>query len=546
MKKFNNMKIGLKMSISFLIIIVLLMGVAFIGYFNTKTVNDGMTTMYADRLVPIEKLGHAESAFYKVRGEVLRFILLPQQRGEVELEINTQIAVVEDSIDAYKDTILVKEETDELAKFEIAFLAYKKSITDVLVKTKANTPLAEIVPLLDLGSAGSNARIVMSDSIENLIAINVDIANETSKQGTVTFENATMLLIGASFFALIIAMLISMLLSRSITNPITNIVKIAQQISNGDLTAALSSDQRDDEFGLLLKAFRNMQTMLRKSIGELTQMVSLISTSASEMLATTTQIASSSAETAASIMETTTTVEEVRQAAELSSQKAQIVSNNSSFVANNAEIGQKAVEKNIIGVDQIRVKMDIINQTIVRLNEQTQSIGGIIASVTDIANQSNLLAVNAAIEAAKAGDQGKGFAVVAQEIRNLAEQSKQATIQVRNILNDVQKATSNAAIATEQGSKACEDSVIQANQAGESIQTLAETSLEAVQSAVLIVASSQQQVVGMDQIVIAMEDINQAGNQNVSGMKQMELAAQNLHHLGNKLKELIERFNTKE
>src|SRR4030067_173625 len=105
---------------------------------------------------------------------------------------------------------------------------------------------------------------------------------------------------------------------------------------------------------------------------------------------------------------------------------------------------------------RIQEQMESIAQSIVRLSEQGQAIGEIIATVNDLAEQSNMLAVNAAIEAAKAGEQGKGFAVVAQEVKSLAEQSKQATAQVRTILGDIQKATSGAVMATEQGSKAGE------------------------------------------------------------------------------------------
>ena len=193
-------------------------------------------------------------------------------------------------------------------------------------------------------------------------------------------------------------------------------------------------------------------------------------------------------------------------------------------------------------MDRIREQMETITQTVVRLSEQSQSIGGIIASVTDLADQSNLLAVNAAIEAARAGEQGKGFAVVAQEIKSLAEQSKQATAQVRGILSEVQKATGNAVMATEQGSKAVQAGVTQASRAGEAIQVLTETSSVAVQTSIQIVTSSNQQVVGMDQIGIAMENINQAGSQTAASTKQMEIAARDLHTLGEKLKELVAQF----
>ncbi|MDO8706310.1 MAG: methyl-accepting chemotaxis protein, partial [Sulfuricaulis sp.] len=178
-------------------------------------------------------------------------------------------------------------------------------------------------------------------------------------------------------------------------------------------------------------------------------------------------------------------------------------------------------------------------ESIVRLSEQSQAIGEIIATVNDLAEQSNLLAVNAAIEANKAGEQGKGFAVVAQEVKSLAEQSKQATAQVRTILGDIQKATSTAVLATEQGNKAVEAGVKQTTETGESIRLLADSIAEAAQAATQIAASSQQQMVGMDQVALAMENIKQASVQNVAGTKQAEAAAQNLHELGQKLNDLI-------
>jgi methyl-accepting chemotaxis protein len=190
----------------------------------------------------------------------------------------------------------------------------------------------------------------------------------------------------------------------------------------------------------------------------------------------------------------------------------------------------------------IQNQMESIANTIVRLSEQSQQIGEIIASVNDVADQSNLLAVNAAIEAAKAGEQGKGFAVVAQEIKSLALQSKQATIQVRNILSDVQKATSAAVMATEQGSKAVENGVKQSTQAGESIRLLSQNVNESVQAATQIVASSQQQAVGMDQIGLAMNNVNQASAQNAASMLQAERAAKDMHELGQKLKQMVEQY----
>jgi methyl-accepting chemotaxis protein len=175
----------------------------------------------------------------------------------------------------------------------------------------------------------------------------------------------------------------------------------------------------------------------------------------------------------------------------------------------------------------------------IRLTEQTQDIGQIVTAVEDLSAQSHLLAVNAAVEAAKAGEQGKGFAVVAQEVRSLAQQSRQATTQVRAILKEIQKATSAAVMATEQGGKAVDTGVTQSTHAGESIRSLAESVHQAAQAASQISASSHQQLVGMDHVATAMESVRQAGTQNVDSARHLEAAARRLSDLGEKLRLLL-------
>ena len=281
---------------------------------------------------------------------------------------------------------------------------------------------------------------------------------------------------------------------------------------------------------------------LQKQTQEIMKVANILADSASEILAVTTQVASSATETATAVNQTISTVEEVKQTSQVSSQKAKYVSDISQKAAQISVTGQRSVEDSIRGMNKIREQMESIGESTVKLSEQSQAIGEIIATVNDLADQSNLLAVNAAIEAAKAGEQGKGFTVVAQEIKSLAEQSKQATAQVRSILSDVQKAMSAAVLATEQGMKAVEVGVEKSTESGGSIKVLTDAITEASQAAVQIAASSQQQSVGMDQVVLAMENIKQASTQNVVGTKRAETAAQNLHDLGQKLKEFVEQY----
>ena len=253
------------------------------------------------------------------------------------------------------------------------------------------------------------------------------------------------------------------------------------------------------------------------------------------------QVATTASETATAVSETSTTAEEVKQTAQLSSPKAKAVKETAQKAAAVSEPGLKNVTVTVEGMGRIREQMESIAESVVRLSEQGQTIGEIIATVNDLAEQSNLLAVNAAIEATRAGEYGKGFGVVAQEVKSLAEQSRRATTQVRTILLEVQKATSAAVLATEQGTKVVAAGVKQVANAGESIRVLTSSVCEAERVAVQIAASSQQQFVGMDQIASAIVNIQQAAVQNTAGTRQLEASARGLQELGGRLKVLVER-----
>jgi methyl-accepting chemotaxis protein len=404
---------------------------------------------------------------------------------------------------------------------------------------------------------------------------------ERTKEAQASSRNAMQTIVLGTVLAFVLMTLVGFAITRNIAGPLQNLTSVAQQITTGDLNVKVSTDMRSDEVGVLARTFDSMAQALRSMAGvaeqiaagdlrsdvtpqsandmlgnafarmianlreQTQQMVegaNVLGSAASEIVTSTTQLAASASESATAVSETTTTIEEIRQTAQVSSQKAKTVAESAQRAAQISQSGRKSTEEVVSGMSRIRQQMEAIAESMVRLSEQGQAIGQIIATVEDLSAQSNLLAVNAAIEAAKAGEHGKGFGVVAQEVKSLAEQSRQATTQVRTILSDIQKATAAAVMATEQGSKAVESGEKQSGTAGESIQMLSGSVTEAAQAATQIAASSQQQLVGMDQVAVAMESIKQASTQNVSGAKQLETAARNLNELGQRLKQMVERY----
>ena len=314
---------------------------------------------------------------------------------------------------------------------------------------------------------------------------------------------------------------------------------ISERLAGGDLAVSFEPRSDKDQLGsAFLLLIRNNNGLIR----EIRDGVNILASSSSQIMSLTSQLATSTTETSTAIAETTTTMEEVKQTSKQMSQRAADVSASAQGTAQSAEAGRRSVEDAIVGIGRIKEQMDVIATNIVKLSEQSQTIGAIISTVSDLANQSNLLAVNASIEAAKAGEQGKGFAVVAQEVRSLAEQSKEATNQVRTVLNDIQKAISGAVMATEQGSKAVDTGLSQSRTAGNAIDKVAEDIIKAAQAAMHIAAATNEQVVGIDQVSVAMGSIKGAAEQIVASIRQSEESSRGLHELGMKLKGMVERY----
>jgi methyl-accepting chemotaxis protein len=442
----------------------------------------------------------------------------------------------------------------------------------------------QTVPLILKGQFDAARDAALGEQNDRYLAMRKtsrDIREEASRQAHEEARRAYIAFSAVGLVTLAAAILMVWLLNRLIARPLRSITRVAERIAVGDLPEDLRSESRDDEVGQLAQAFARMthslkmmatfaeriaagdlqgqpellsdkdvlgrafETMthnLRELTGELAEGINVLSASASQISTSTSQLAAGAMETATAITETTTTVEEVRQTAEVSNDKAHSVSASAQRAAEVSEAGRRSTLDTIEGMNRIQQQMDAIADSMMRLNEQSHAVGQIVATVEDLAGQSKLLAVNASIEAAKAGENGKGFAVVAQEVKSLADQSRQATTQVRTILEEIQKATGAAVLATEQGSHAVEAGSKQAQETGRSIQALADSIVEASEAAVQIAASSQQQLVGVDQVASAMESIKIAGEQNSESAKQLEGAAHSIKLLGEKLKRLADNY----
>lgn len=544
MNWFANMSTKMKLSLSFTLIIIILMSLIILSYSTIKFLDKTNKTFFKYDLALLENLIQLRDNQSDSEAAAL-MISTTTDKNTLE-KLSEFLKQKTNEQDVIERDILNLDQNNSLLTKKYENLRSAKSEIDRAINEK-------FLPLINQGKMNEAKNLVVDyiyPQYEKLGNAIVDVVNDIRthvNQSIIISDkqvsNANKLFIIMGFIAVLIVIALTWILNRSIANPLKEISLSAKLISEGDLSVTrLSSAGRTDEVGILANTFQTMRTNLRVLTRELAEVINLLESSVNEIATATAQLVASASETATAISETTTTIDEVKQTSLMASQKAKTISESSQKSTEVSNSGKKAADEINEMTNHMQGQMDLIAESMVRLSEQSQAIGSIITAVEDMAQQSNLLSVNASIEAAKAGEQGRGFAIVAQEVKSLANQSKEATTQVRAVLSDIQKATSAAVMATEQGSKSVEAGVKKSAETGQSILSLVTTVNESSRDASQIAATTNQQLVGMEQAAIAMENIKQATFQNVEGSKQLEMATNNIKTLGKKLKNLISQY----
>ncbi|MBN2385353.1 methyl-accepting chemotaxis protein [bacterium] len=336
--------------------------------------------------------------------------------------------------------------------------------------------------------------------------------------------------------------LLSAWIIRGIIRPFSESIRFAQTIGQGDLSTTLELNTYDEtkELG---DALNKMATSLRLIIGKIKQSDLDIQQAINELRSSIVEQTQSISNQATSVSEISTTINEIKTTSRQTASFAQRVLEDSDRSVAVTRDGMIMNEKSVKGMDQIREQMETIAQTILSFSERSQQIVDIIASVNDLAQQSTILALNASIEAAKAGEHGKGFAVVAMEVRNLAEQSQEATAQIRTILNEIQNAINSAVIVTENGTKKVSEGVVLIERMGEVITQLSNVVNESATSSKQISASTTQQSAGIDQMASAISEIDLAMNESTANAKMIEKTAENLALIGEELSASVNKYD---
>lgn len=312
-------------------------------------------------------------------------------------------------------------------------------------------------------------------------------------------------------------------------------------VRQGEL-AAFQARTEDTVLSPLLEGFSKVIETLRTFVREINEAALRLSSSANEVLAASTQHESSSTEQAAAIHETTATMEELKHASAQIAENAGAVARVAEETLNSARSGRGAIAEFIQAMQQIRADGVAVSESITKLLRRVERIGTVVEVIDEIADRSDLLALNAALEGSRAGEAGKGFSIVAAEMRRLAENVLDSTKEIKNLITEIREATAAAATAA--------DASRSATEAGERLGSVAASAVEGILSGVqetsdaarVINLATQQQRTATEQVVASMGEIEEVTRQTTQASKQATGAAAELTQLAGRLSELIKRF----
>jgi len=271
----------------------------------------------------------------------------------------------------------------------------------------------------------------------------------------------------------------------------------------------------------------------------ITEIANVIAESSVEIASTMEQQERSTSQQAMAVNQTTSTMNELNNSARQSAEQAEGSAHGARQALNLSQEGSNAVEDTLEGMNTLREKVGAIAQQIMRLSQQTNQIGNISTIVADLANQTNMLALNASVEAVRAGEHGKGFGVVASEIRKLADQSKNSAEKINTLVADIQNSIDLTVMVTDEGTKTVEDGVKIAQETEKAFSGVSNAINDMVLSCQQISLNAEQQVTAIQQVVDAMNSLNSSARENVQGISQVKTRTQELSQAAQTLQSIV-------
>ncbi len=607
MNLINNAKTAIKLFGGFLVVSILMVVIGVIGFTSTRSVDEGMNTMYADRLVPVGDLGAAEVELFRIRGDVYKYLLVKEERAQTLIEIQQAEKTINEMMDKYRATNLMESEVAGLKEFDAAYTDYLTQVSLFIKEVDAGNDDQALAMILDGGTVAEDRKQIAA-AMDSLVEINLQESARLNEEGETTFRNGWISILAVALVAIILSIIIAMVITNSINKPLqimtnalkklqkgiishdtdektkaallarkdemgiaisalaatedylTEMANVADTIANNDLSIEFAPKCNEDKLG---NAFLRMVDNLRKAIMDVAESATRVSTASGELasasnqagmatnqIATTIQqVAKGTTQQSEAVNKTASSVDEMARAIDgvargaqeqaTAAAKASTITGQLSFVieqvAGNAQAvvtqsanasdaarrGSKTVEQTLNGMQSIKKAVGLSAEKVSEMGSRSDQIGDIVVAIEDIASQTNLLALNAAIEAARAGEAGKGFAVVADEVRKLAERASSATKEIGGLIKDIQATVSDAVKAMEDGAHEVDNGVTYAGEAGIALDEILKAAEAVNDQAEQAAAAAEEMAASANELVSAVDSVSAVVEENTAATEEM-------------------------
>ena len=568
MKIFNNLKMLYKLMIAFIIMIIFIAIVGFAGISNMRKINSNVSNLYNVDLKGVKDINMLKTNLTIVRVDILQ-ILDPKNSDKVSSlveDIDKLQNINKDLIEEYKTTITTTVDKEQFAEFEKLLNDYRNYRVQLIDKVKASdyNGANAIFPQL------SKVKDDMFSVLDKEVNLGTKLAADDYNSSNAIFKSCTIFLISIIVVSVIVAVILGLFISIVISKRLNNILLFSKAIGQGDLTAEIDIDS-EDEIG-------NVAKELNKSRENIKDLINEILNSSSDMSATSEELSATVEEVSSKMEVVNESVEQISKGVQdLSATTEEVSASTEEINANTNELTNKANDSKV-SVKEIKDRaLDIkakasknIEESELMYNENRSNILNAIEevkvveevkimadSIGNIAQQTNLLALNAAIEAARAGEQGKGFAVVADEVRMLAEQAEQAVVDIQSMVGQVKTSVNKLSQSGQEVLKFMENNVnpnyeflqrtgIQYEKDSEFMDNMSEeisTSSKQMNEVIEQISYAIQSVSATaEESAASSEEISKSVNEVTFAISDVAKTAQNQAELAQKLTDMVQKF----
>ncbi len=521
------------------LLILMMLAVGGLGLKHLQTANQDFSSVFKDRVIPLQQLKVVADMYavnivdttHKTRNQNLTWA---QGLANLDEAQNRLAKSWRDYKMTYMDAGETKLADDAEALMKVADqgVAKLKGIMQAQdADAIAGFSIHELYPAID----------PISSKISELVDLQLNRAEESYRHAEQEYVAARNQAIGLIVFALALGMWASQLIMNAISQPLALATDAAQRIASGDLTCKIAV-AGSNETGRLLAAIGKMKDELVQMIDQINKGVAQVSSSAEQLAAASRQVSASSEQQSQATSAVAAAVEQLTVSIEQVASNAGDAEQMASQSGRLSSMGGQQVNEATEEMARIADSVSQTAQQISELGTQAQHIDSIVGVIKDVADQTNLLALNAAIEAARAGEQGRGFAVVADEVRKLAERTSSSAQEITAMVGNIQSHTGMAVSSMEKGSVRVAQGVALTERAGQSMAEISGSSEAVVQAVTDISSALREQKSASSEIARNVENIARMTEENSAAVSEVASAANLLEHLSMDLQQAVAGF----